>query len=699
MLSTPLAAARQRLPGRAALDNQAPAAASSPRNGKQRSQLRVLLTGRPLDAAATVISLPDRPDLNQHRLIESVGTGGSIELSCRYENVVEPIASTEKRAPMPSAEVRRRLRQEWDDAVLALELEAERLENPVAAFARTTFVDVLKGGGNQLIWGRRGTGKTHLLRCLEAELKAEFDRRGIVPIYVNGEILKTTSSKLGTEPWSEALSLYVALMSKVADHLEQQIKSGLTPDWQGTLGQGGQSSKMAKRALEVSAGLRELLSKGQVRILPLGESTVEAKRIDETERSLRAGVGTSLNLSDFHHSGLTVDAGADKRTRHARSDSGTLRLQSEIIVPFSEIALRFKNLLDLLKAAVGRPVSLVLLLDEWSAMHSRSDVQPLLAELLKLTLSTLDASVKIACIPGRTKLMTPITTGSINPIGMEMGEDITAPVDLDLPCFMGIDLPQLLSFFIEVLRKQIGSHLPWAAKMSTEDLTEFVSSELFVNRDAFAELCQAAAFVPRDFLNLLQVTTVRVRDNEGTSLNGVKITSDHVRQAALGLYKLKERNFGDASSPAILLLSEIVMAVVAPNCSYFFLVSDRMATHPLMGDLYTGKLIHRLPARYHDQKTHRGYSYFMVDYCAAINMIGAGQALVMLAQGLYQVAVRIKDAVQQRKFFPKTDPRSRKLFMDTQEHFKLAAETGRLDVEPTRLIVKDDVFAELPTTG
>jgi hypothetical protein len=599
---------------------------------------------------------------------------------------------------MADPEAHKQRRQEWENAVLALKLDADKLQDPLAAFARTTFIEILKSEGNHVIWGRRGTGKTHLLRCLEAELKADFDTRGVMPIYVNGEAFKVNSGNPGSSPSFVAISLYVTLMAKVAEHLEHQIRSRLTPGWRDKLSRRGQI-KLGKRALRVSAGLHELLSKGQVRILPLGVSTVEAKTIDEAERSLKAGIDTSLNLSDLRHSGITAEAGANAKSRRARSDITTLRYHSEIIIPFSEVALRFKHLLDLLQDSVGRPVSLVILFDEWSAVHPQSEVQPFLAELIKLTLMTLNASIKLACIPGRTKLLTRITPGSVSPTGMEMAEDITAPVDLDLPCFMGIDPPQLLSFFVEVLGKQIGSRAPWVASMGTGDLTDFVCNNLFVDRDAFAELCQAATFIPRDFLNLLQVATVRAHDSDGTSLEG-RISSVHVRQAALSLYNLKEVNFGGAASPALLLLSKIFSTTIGPNESYFFLVSDKMVTHPLIEDLYTGKLIHRLPARYYDQRTYRGYTYFMFDYCAAINVIGAAAAiLVMLANTFIQMSANwLNDAIDRHTFFSREDPQSRALFMAAQEDFKRAAKTGRLDVEPVLLIVDDSVFPELPST-
>src|SRR5271166_1647533 len=64
----------------------------------------------------------------------------------------------------------------WDAAMFELPSRAESLSDATSAFTPTVFLDALLPLKDQIVYGRRGTGKTHLFRRLETEFDpSKFD--------------------------------------------------------------------------------------------------------------------------------------------------------------------------------------------------------------------------------------------------------------------------------------------------------------------------------------------------------------------------------------------------------------------------------------------------------------------------------------------------------------------------------------------
>src|SRR3954469_20535399 len=100
-------------------------------------------------------------------------------------------------------------RDAWDAAARKLSSRAEELKDPTAAFSDTVFLDTLQAPHNQVIYGRRGTGKTHLLRRLAHELAPGFDTHRTLPVFVNGSGLRHEAVVAADTPAAVALGLYV----------------------------------------------------------------------------------------------------------------------------------------------------------------------------------------------------------------------------------------------------------------------------------------------------------------------------------------------------------------------------------------------------------------------------------------------------------------------------------------------------------
>jgi hypothetical protein len=573
---------------------------------------------------------------------------------------------------------------EWDRAMAQLPSRAEALSDPITTFVDTIFLDGLTARQNQIVYGRRGTGKTHLFRRLEAELVDKFDQLYFLPIYINGSQLRQDATIMYNESSAVALAHYVQFIRTLTRELHGFISSRIKPSLWDKLLEGAETAK-AKRARSIAQGLHSLLEEGQIRILPAGEASSEARTVDEAVDKASASTNVSLNLADPKSLGWKIGLDAGTSRQHQNTTLSTLQLKGDIILPFNEVSSRLQELLRLLGDA-----SFFVLFDEWSDI--RLDVQPYLADMIKRTLSNIDQMyVKIGCIPGRTRLATPISEDNTSPIGYEEGDDITADIDLDRVVFVENDLQQLLTFFLTILKRHMGISLEWIKNMDDQQFSGFLFGSVFEGEPVFAELCQASGGVPRDFINLMRGAGTQQRARAG------KIKLLHVRLAAKDLYQSKRSSFQQTASKELELLDEIYRSIVAAKKSYFFLVREDLANHASINLLFMEKLIHKVPLSYYDDRTHRRFTYYQIDYGTTVDLLmaraanhaSADPALSNLASSIVSNSLRgfepvdwLKDRVLEAAVPQLTGELAR---------FSALSSTpeGRLDVEPRDVIVDD----------
>jgi len=174
----------------------------------------------------------------------------------------------------------REQRSNWDRFAVQLTVRAEELGSATDAFADTVFLDVLKTHHNQVIFGRRGTGKTHLLKRLEEEFFHTFETARVVPAFVNGSMLKQKAIVTYETPETIALSLYTEFMKTLALRIHKFINTRIPVSLLDKVVRGGES-KAAQQAQLIAKTLYELLEKGEVRFFPTGEASDEVQSLKQ----------------------------------------------------------------------------------------------------------------------------------------------------------------------------------------------------------------------------------------------------------------------------------------------------------------------------------------------------------------------------------------------------------------------------------
>ena len=568
-------------------------------------------------------------------------------------------------------------RQDWDRVASQLALRAEELDDPIATFVDTTFLEALKARHNQIIYGRRGTGKTHLFKRIEAELTETFEALRLVPIYVNGAQLWQQATLVTATPSATALAVYVKFVESLTSSLLDFVTSQAKSSWWGRL-VGSPGATQSKAAHQIAHDLFNLLTTGQIRILPSGDASTEARTVNEAIEKAAASTGLSINIADPRSLGWKIGADLAASREQRRTGVSTLHLKGDVILPFNEVSRKLHDLLGLLGNS-----SLVVLFDEWSDIEMVA--QPYLADMMKRTFTVLgDMHVKLACIPGRTRLATPVTTDSVRPLGYEEGDDIVADVNLDQVVFVDNDLSQLLTFLVALLKRHTGASLAWASEMTDDTFTDFICNQVFQDQNVFAELCQASGGVPRDFLSLMRGVTSVPRPGD----HRVQIL--HVRLAAKALYEGKRNSFKDATDKPLDLLDEIYKCVVAREHSYFFLVKEGLADDPKLSLLFTEKLIHRIPVTYYDDSSHQRYTYFQIDYGTSVDLLMSRSDQPSGKNATERTISNMMDKYSLSSWIGNTVASS--FAEEIAEQFVgqyLASESpgGRLDVSPRKLIV------------
>ncbi len=458
-----------------------------------------------------------------------------------------------------------------------------------------TFVDVgplftlLSSLDHQVFYGRRGTGKTHALLYLARQVEDQRDW----PVYID---LRQVGSTGG---------IYADDSLPIAERGTRLLLDVL----------GAVHESMADRALRLSynenidgTALFRLLDRfadaiTEVRV----EGPVERERVQSIEAKsekasrLQIGIGAS---------GPTASARSGSSDEMAtRGDLTERRTGVEVHrVHFGAVATLLARIVDALP--VGR---LWLLIDEWSAIPN--ELQPYLADLLRRSVFTVPGvSVKIAAIEQRSSFRILRSQGDY--IGIELGADASADLDLDDFMVFGNNAEQSKKFFQELLFKHVVAVMALDSEgrppLSASDFVK----QAFTQKTAFDELTRAAEGVPRDAINVAAVAA---------QLAGTEaISVVDVRGAARRWYQRDKEAAIAARPEAEQLLNWIIDKVIGQKRTKGFLLDQQGANHPLIRFLYDERVLHivRRGISSRDQPGVR-FSAYALDFGCYVHLTAA----------------------------------------------------------------------------
>lgn len=449
---------------------------------------------------------------------------------------------------------------------------------------RDTYVDTgvlqqVANDANQILYGRRGTGKTHVLQVLGAELAEE---RGSHVIYLDVRVLGSAHTFLDeSKPVAErCVAVFKDLLSLIQHKLLEIVTS---PDSDGS-------------------GLQEVSEFADVVTRKTAE--VNARTVtDRAARTSEGAAGADLSI-DPQKLGLSLNASERTTDSSAREVEYTEALRQSLV--FSEIFISLEQALE----AIGAD-RLTLLVDEWTSLPV--DLQPFIAEFMKRSLFPSNRiTVKIASLEYRSRFTLPRTG---NPIGFELGPDIKANLDLDDYYVYERNPENVVAVFHELLYKHVTSGIgeEGLKPYGVRDAISF-RSRLFTERATFVELVRAGEGVARDFLGIFSSAFFKAKTS-----GRQKIDLNSVEEAARDWYETdKSTALSDAQRTA---LHRIISDVIGNRQTKMFMLSREHASNAMVQSLFDLRLIHLMSRGYSDKENPgQRYNIYALDYGTYVDL-------------------------------------------------------------------------------
>ncbi len=453
-----------------------------------------------------------------------------------------------------------------------------------------TYVDVgilpqIHNTNNQIIYGRRGTGKTHVLKVLQSELDTSDN---VAVVYIDARTLGSTTqfSDPTVSLRQRCTSLFRDILVEIYNGVLQFVVE-----------------KAPKGANELLDDLDEF---GRVATESITERRVVA--LSEEHRELRSDTGT---LGGKISGTLSVEAKSENKDEGEEKRKVDYQVDHADKVAFPTI----KNTLgELFRRA---DATLYILIDEWSSLPF--DIQPFLAEFFKRSFIADPRIVtKIAALEYRSNFGERQGT---NIVGFELGSDISTALDIDDYFVYDRSPAAVTSAFADMLFKHIRSELPenyfegHLKIASGRDL----GSRMFTERNVFEELVRGSEGVARDLINIFTTAFFDAQRRGRESIDRKAV----VESARQWFEKDKAQNLDDELHE---LLRRIVSEVIGRRKARSFMIPRELERHSLVQRLFDARVLHLMQRGYADKDNPGNrYNIYSLDYGTYVDLLNTSK--------------------------------------------------------------------------
>ncbi len=464
-------------------------------------------------------------------------------------------------------------------------IRAENIEKSsyLELYAGIEILNSVNNIKNQIIYGRRGTGKTHLLCALKELLIESFYTEKRLPIYIDiRKILPLVSLGLDDKVLY-AILIFQYLIKEIIDCLIENLQFiyNINPF---------EGNKIFEKFKEKE--LRTILN--NLNLEYDGKKISKIGELELSEEEIRS-IASNLNLS------LTPElSGAISKSIKSNSKTRYVKY-----ISFSDIS----QYLSLIPEKL-RGIRIFCLLDEWSEIPL--DVQPYLADLLKRGFIPSKFTFKIAGITNRTYLS---QRTSYRVLGFEDGGDIFA-YNLDNRYIFEINKVQTRDFYNELLYKHV-SIFSNVVKTHFFDKERNKADKNFINNfftnHSLSEILIASAGIPRDFMNLFINSYDKFLLN--VSSNSTRITVNHVRLATIDWYQIDKKNEIEKDANTKILLEKIVNEIIIQKKRTHFIIPEKFSSNRYLQNLIDLRALHlRKRGISHQDIKGVNYNVYSIDY-------------------------------------------------------------------------------------
>ena len=476
-------------------------------------------------------------------------------------------------------------------ALQEVEKRAERVsdEHVVATYVDAgSLVNALATRDNGVVFGRRGTGKTHALKYLAETRRAEGDFVVYIDMEQDTGSTEGRYADLSLSFAERATRLVVDVLGIIHDRLVEDAFSGRT-----------------KTQIDVLD--RALDHFGQVMVVREVEQERTQSNASKDQGSVSAQFGTD---------GVAVQLGG-------ASEVGTVSEARVRTAGAVQHRIHFGAVGEMLRTVLREHEAkrCWIIFDEWSGVPL--DLQPYLGQMLRrLFFSIPKVSVRIASIPHRTQWRQ-LGAQPGDYTGLEIGAEIFPLLDLDefvvFPARSRAEQTERsTSFFKNLLFRHLTQALDGLGMPPLESADQMVKL-LFTQVTALQEAIRAAEGVPRDALNIVSRAALRAGE--------AKISTTHIRDAAAQLYQTTKAAQLNAVPAARRLLELILSEVLAGRKARAFLLSQDDTNHALIQQLIDDRILHLIKKGYSSNADPGArFDVLEIDYGCYVDLLGTANA-------------------------------------------------------------------------
>lgn len=441
---------------------------------------------------------------------------------------------------------------------------------------------------HQIIWGRRGTGKTTLMKAFVYNINYILQDPNRVAIYIVMAKVIPTEEEIATltgDGRSLAIYVFSKLIGKICNALEDiyNVRAGVI------------DSDADTKFVDAFYELQDYLAIYQTCIQG-GELSVDNLKSNEIKKELGREVDAKINANEGILSFcMNLFRNKNKTSNYKQSFAITGKIQ--FVLETDVISNLISQMLD----ALGITLAYICL-DEYSDMDkiSKFSIQSKVAQLIKQVFFK-DArySVKIATIWSRSKLH---TRGGNRVEGIEYQQDIFEGPDLDI-MFMEHNT-DVISYFKELL---VNTYLMGQDIKDNEKnaLSDYIESDIF-SEPGLRHLICGSQGVSRTFVILVKTYLQRfIKGNNGPVKLGAvyEIIKHH--------YLEDIRN----KIPYYTLYKSVDKYLSNNLCRYFlFTRDDYHRCKSLIKYLASRGVFMQMPGHLTDREIRDEYKLFVVHY-------------------------------------------------------------------------------------
>lgn len=421
------------------------------------------------------------------------------------------------------------------------------------SFYDFNIIEHLENMNHQIVQGRRGTGKTHILKVLKDRFEREYYFCFYFDCKATGSAAEVANDKFPDE--YRVVQLVKDFLISLRNDLNGYFFDIRYPE---------------------KEWINSLLRKLHNECFSSEEYEVKFERTTKMDAKISSGEEKSkdfsLSLKSFFGFSSRKQKDKEKGAEVTERVSG-IKYRN---IDFTKVYACINDLTRISKA------HFVILIDEWSSLPI--SIQPHFAEFIKRCLMPCpQVTIKMATVEARTNLSNRNTN---NIYGLEVGADIPIAIDLDRLYMFDLDANKISTGLYNILLRHLMAHDAVDSNFTENDL----ASILFHSEGDNAKqlLARASEGNPRDFISIVHQCYLEM-DRDGDS---DYITTPIIFRAANSWYILDKHNALSLKQQN--LLFQIFMYVVRERENRGFVIDENYLRSSPVYELVDARVLHVL---------------------------------------------------------------------------------------------------------